>query len=121
MARNSGWEPPIEVLTVGIAEVLLADRPVAVGRLTLTNDVAGTVDFTACGSVQLQPGDSIGLATCARVENCGWGSLDAANHACPLNRRSQQRCVWSEAAARSEQAVSADVLMLVDCAQADRN
>ena len=44
------------MVRLGIAEVLLADRPVAVGRVTLTNDVAGTIDFAACSSVQPQPG-----------------------------------------------------------------
>ena len=52
MARGYRWEPPIEVVRLGIAEVLLGDRPVAVGRVTLTNEVAGTIDFAACCSVQ---------------------------------------------------------------------
>ena len=59
MARGYRWEPPIEVVRLGIAEVLLADRPVAVGRVTLTNDVAGTIDFAACSSVQPVPGEYV--------------------------------------------------------------
>ena len=58
MARNYRWEPPIEVVRIGIAEVLLGERPVAVGRVTLTNDVAGT-DFAACCSVQPEPGQYV--------------------------------------------------------------
>ena len=59
MARGYRWEPPIEVVRLGIAEVLIADRPVAVGRVTLTNEVAGTIDFAACSSVQPQPGQYV--------------------------------------------------------------
>ena len=59
MARNYRWEPPVEVVRLGTAEVLLGDRPVAVGRVTLTNEVAGTIDFAACASVQPQPGDYV--------------------------------------------------------------
>src|SRR5687768_6012246 len=59
MARSYRLQPPRHVVRLGIAEVLLADRPVAVGRVTLTNEVAGTIDFAACASVQPQPGDYV--------------------------------------------------------------
>ncbi len=59
MARKYYWEPPVEVVRLGIAEVPLADRPVAVGRVTLTNDAAGTIDLAACCSVQPKPGDYV--------------------------------------------------------------
>ena len=88
MARGYRWQPPIEVVRLGIAEVLVADRPVAVGRVTLTSELAGTIDFAACCSVQPAPGDYvIRLASGAEHAVAIGGRAPAARMAVRLTSR----------------------------------
>jgi hypothetical protein len=50
--RRNSWHEPVSALLLGIAEVRTSEGSiVGVGRVLLTNEREGSIDFAACASV----------------------------------------------------------------------